>query len=101
MKLVIAMGLEEHREALRGLFRDHHVLVTSEAPVTGFRPQSTSSDAGNWFASRPDGVASHAVFAFVDDAAAGALLEAVRTWNAREHSRNPIHLYQLAVDASA
>jgi hypothetical protein len=101
MKLIIAMGLEEHREALRTLFRDHRVLVTSEAPVTGFRPGSSSPDAENWFASRPDGIASQAVLAFVDDSAAGALLEAVRNWNTREKPRNPIHMYQLPVEASA
>jgi hypothetical protein len=101
MKLVVAMAIEEHRDVLRGMFRDHQVVVYSEAPIEGFRPAPGPTDPGNWFVSRPDGVFSHIVFAFVEDGTAAVLLDAVRDWNGRERPTNPMHAFQLGVERSS
>ena len=100
MKLVVALGIEEHAAHIRNIFREHQVLIYSEAPIGGVKPRPEATDPGNWFASRPDGIFSHILFAFVEDSAAGRLLDAVHAWNERERPTNPVHAFVLGVERS-
>ncbi len=101
MKLIVALSIEEHAVILRNLFRRHHVDIYSEAPIEGMKHSESAGGAGNWFVSRPDGVVSHLVFAFIDDQKSAELLEGIRAVNKKEHLANPIHAFQLHVDDQA
>lgn len=98
MKLIVALGIEEHTPLLRRIFQEHRILIYSEAPIEGFRPALPETDPANWFASRHEGVYSRVVFSFVEDATARELIDAIRSHNAAAQLANPMHAFALTVD---
>lgn len=98
MKLIIALSIEEHAAMLTQLFRQYNVDIYSETSIEGFKHPDGTSNAGNWFVARPDGVFSHLVFAFTEDHKSHELLEGIRMHNQKEHLLNPIHAFQMSVE---
>jgi hypothetical protein len=98
MKLIVVMGIEEHREKLRQIFRDQKVPVHSELPIQGFTHQDAFDEAGNWFAVHHPAIDSQLFFTFVDDSKADALMNGIRAWCANEQLPNPIRAFQMNVE---
>jgi hypothetical protein len=98
MKLIVVMGIEEHKEKLRKIFRDQKVPVHSELPILGFTHQDAYDEAGNWFSVHHPLVDSQLLFTFVDDSKADELMSGIRALCANEHLPNPIRAFQLNVE---
>ncbi len=98
MKLIMVMGIEEHRERLRKIFRDHKVPVHSETPIQGYKHQDAYDESGNWFAVHHPAIDSQLLFAFVEDAKADELMNGIRAFCADEQLPNPIRAFQMNVE---
>lgn len=98
MKLIVVMGIEEHKEKLRQLFRDQRVAVHSEMPIQGLTHQDAFDEAGNWFAVHHPPIDSQLFFTFVEDNKADELMDAIRAWCVNEQLPNRIRAFQMNVD---
>ena len=98
MKLVVVMGIQQHKEILRKIFRDNKVPVFSEMPTQGYKHQDTYDEAGNWFAVHHPAIDSQLFFTFVEDAKADELMSGIQAWCAQEKLPNPIHAFQMNVE---
>ncbi len=98
MKLIVVMGIEEHQEKLRHIFRDHKVPVHSEIPIQGFTHQDAFDEAGNWFAVHHPAIDSQLFFAFVEDGRADELMNGIRAYCADEKLPNRIRAFQMNVE---
>lgn len=98
MKLIVVMGIEEHKEKVRQIFRDHKVPVHSEMPIQGFTHQDAIDEAGNWFAVHHPAIDSQLFFTFVEDVKADELMNGIRAWCADEQLPNRIRAFLLNVE---
>jgi hypothetical protein len=98
MKLIVVMGIEEHTEKLRHIFKEQKVPVHSELPIEGFKHQDAYDEAGNWFAVHHPSIYSQLLFAFVADDKATELMNGIRLFCDAEKLPNPIHAFQLDVE---
>lgn len=99
MKLVIILSIEEYREKLHKIYRDHGVRIFSEMDIRGYplSPKDGSAPFG-WFTDSDPAVYSTAGFAFMGAAQAEELMDALADYTCEGEPDHPIHAFMLPVD---
>jgi len=98
MKLVAIMSLDAYRDELHGLLRDREIEVFSELDIEGHHQSSGAGAAPSWFGGRTPPTDSTLTWAFLDDAQAEALLDAVAALNERRDLDRPVRAFEMNVE---
>ena len=99
MKLVAVMSLESYRDDLHRIYRDHQIRVFSEIDIEGYHHHQTPpATAVGWFGGAVPPAYSTLTWAFLPEAQAGDLLDAIEQYNAANDLDHPVRAFQMPVD---
>jgi len=103
MKLLIILSVAEFANEVRSMMTENNVPVYSETEMYGFRTEKHKPDIRTWFSQGDQGIYSTLFFSFQSEETVKAILEEVKEYNKEfEGDRdNPIHAYQIDVEAFA
>jgi len=103
MKLLIILSIAEFSDQVRSMMARNNVPVYSETEMTGFRTDKSKPEIRSWFSQEDKGVYSILFFSFQNEETVKQILKEVKKYNEDfdgEHD-NPLHAYQVAVEAFA
>jgi hypothetical protein len=99
MKLVAIMSVAEYADALHDLVQAHRIPVYSETDIRGYHTD-TPADVQRlgWFGRTDAPTYSHLAFAFLNDAEASALLDAIADHNDAHDLDHPLRAFLMPVE---
>ncbi|WP_263787545.1 hypothetical protein [Salinibacter grassmerensis] len=97
MKLVAIMSLDTYRGDIHDLLREREIEVFSELDIEGHHQSSAAGAAPAWFGGGTPPADSTLTWAFLDDAPAGRLLDAIADFNERRDLDRPVRGFQMNV----
>lgn len=101
MKLLIILSIEEYTDDVRRILAKQKVPIYSETQIHGFRTEAYQPDISNWFAKEHYGIYSTLFFSIQDEPCIKRVMEEVEAYNSsKEEQPNPLHAYQLNVEAA-
>lgn len=98
MKLIAIMSLDAYRDDVHGLLRDREIEVFSELDIEGYHQSSEAGAAPAWFGGGTPPTDSTLTWAFLEDAQANALLDAVAAFNERRSLDRPVRAFEMNVE---
>ena len=98
MKLLAILSLDEYANDLHALYRDHKIKVFSEIDIRGYPLEETDASSFGWFGNAPVTAYSTLAFAFLEDAQADALMEALRTHSRTQDADHPVRAFLMPVE---
>lgn len=103
MKLLIILSVAEFEDKVRAMMTKNNVPIYSETEMYGFRTGEHQPDIRSWFSQPDKGIYSTLFFSFQNEETVKKILEDVNKFNkeTKENKDNPLHAYQLAVEAYA
>lgn len=103
MKLLIILSVAEFENEVRAMMTKNNVPIYSETEMYGFRTEEHQPDIRSWFSQPDKGIYSTLFFSFQDEATVKKILDDVNKFNRKtnENTENPLHAYQIAVEAFA
>lgn len=103
MKLLIILSVAEFQNEVRAMMTRNKVSIYSETEMYGFKAEDHQPDIRSWFSQPDKGIYSTLFFSFQTEATVKQILEDVRTFNEtqEENAENPLHAYQIDVEAFA
>ncbi len=103
MKLLIILSIAEFADEVRALMTKNNVPVYSETEMYGFRTEKHQPDIRSWFSQDDQGIYSTLFFSFQDEETVKKILDEVKEYNKGidHNGDNPLHAYQVAVEAFA
>lgn len=103
MKLLIILSIAEFEDEVRAMMTRNNVPIYSETEMYGFKTEDYQPDIRNWFSQEDKGIYSTLFFSFQDESTVKKILDDVKEFNNRtdKDSENPLHAYQIAVEAFA
>jgi len=99
MKLIAVFAVSEFENKLKSIFIEQKVAIFSEVEMKGFRLPDENSRRG-WFGGSDIPTFSVSYFAFVPEEQAQGMLTAIQKFNEAHPGSNPMHAFQLNVEAS-
>ncbi len=97
MKLVAIMSLDAYRDDLHTLLREREIEVFSELDIEGYHQSSAAGASPAWFGGGTPPTDSTLTWAFLADAQADVLLDAVADLNDRRDLERPVRAFQMDV----
>lgn len=102
MKLVAVLSLDHDRDHLHRIFRNRKIDVYSELNVTGHeQPGSIGAADVGWFGGGMPPANSTLAFAFLDDAPACDLMDAIDAFNQGRPDARPVRAFSMPVERTA
>lgn len=103
MKLLIILSVAEFENEVRAMMTKNKVPIYSETEMYGFKTEDHQPDIRSWFSQPDKGIYSTLFFSFQDEATVENILNDVNEFNSitEENTENPLHAYQIAVEAFA
>ncbi|MCG2588544.1 hypothetical protein [Rhodohalobacter sulfatireducens] len=103
MKLLIILSVGEYEDKVRAMMTKNNVPIYSETEMYGFRTADHQPDIRSWFSQPDKGIYSTLFFSFQDEATVKKILDDVNEFNSKmeDNTENPLHAYQIAVEAFA
>jgi len=100
MKLLLILCIEEYGDDVRKILSSQGVPIYSETDIHGFKTDTNKPDLSNWFAQKAGGTFSKLFFSIQPESSVKSVLDAIEEFNkaSEDHSRYPIHAYQLAIE---
>lgn len=98
MKLIAIMSLDAYRDDVHDLLREREIEVFSELDIEGYHQSSDAGAAPAWFGSGTPPTDSTLTWAFLEDAQARALLDAVADFNERRSLDRPVRAFEMNVE---
>tara|TARA_Y100000782_G_C10183874_1_gene265329 strand:- start:3291 stop:3596 length:306 start_codon:yes stop_codon:yes gene_type:complete len=98
MKQVIILSPRAHEAKIKTILKGLHIPVFSKIEMEGYRSEADQIDITNWFGAGKEADFSVMFFAFVKEACANDVLDAITKWNEENSGLLPLHAFQLPVD---
>jgi hypothetical protein len=98
MKLIAIMSLDAYRDEVHRLLRDREIEVFSELDIEGYHQSSGAGAMPAWFGGGTPPTDSTLTWAFLDEAQAETLLDAVAALNKRRNLDRPVRAFEMNVE---
>jgi len=98
MKLIAIMSLDAYRDEVHQLLRDREIEVFSELDIEGYHQSSDAGATPAWFGGGTPPTDSTLTWAFLDEAQAERLLDAVAALNERRNLDRPVRAFEMNVE---
>lgn len=98
MKLVTIMSLNAYRDDIHALLREREIEVFSELDIEGYHQPLSAGASPAWFGGGPPPTDSILTWAFLEEAQAEVLMDAVADLNEHRDLERPVRAFQMDVD---